>query len=298
MCQLLALNCYNPTDASFSFTGFARRGGHTADHTDGWGMAFFEGKGLRLFVDHQSATTSPVATFLRQYPIKSRNIIAHVRKATSGAARLENVHPFARELWGRHWVFAHNGHLTGFEPLLHGAYRPVGDTDSEYAFCWLLQELAKSHAALPSVQELSLTLQELVPQISAHGTFNFLLSNGEAMWAHASTQLHHVERAYPFGEATLADDDWHIDFAQHTTPDDRVAVVVTAPLTEDERWTAFKPFELKVFEGGQLVLSADLSEPRSAAFAALPESLRAEITATQARIQAQMAAANAARSCA
>lgn len=293
MCQLLALNCFNPTDASFSFTGFAQRGGRTADHTDGWGMAFFEGKGLRLFVDHQSAATSPVANFLRQYPIKSRNIIAHVRKATSGEAKLENVHPFARELWGRHWVFAHNGHLTGFAPHLHGAYRPVGDTDSEYAFCWLLQELAKSHAALPSVDELSLTLQELLPQISAHGTFNMLLSNGEALWAHASTRLHHVERQYPFGEATLADDDWHIDFAQHTTPDDRVAVVVTLPLTEDEAWVAFRPFELKVFQGGQLAKSADLSAAHAAVFADLPQSLREEIAATQARIQAQMAAADA-----
>lgn len=295
MCQLLALNCFNPTDASFSFSGFAQRGGRTGDHTDGWGMAFFEGKGLRLFVDHQSAATSPVAAFLRAYPIKSRNIMAHVRKATVGDARLENVHPFSRELWGRHWVFAHNGHLTGFCPNLHGAYRPVGETDSERAFCWLLQELAKSHAALPSVHELSLTLQELLPQVSAHGSFNVLLSNGEALWAHASTQLHHLTRAHPFGEATLSDDDWHIDFAQHTTPDDRVAVVVTAPLTQDEVWTAFKPQELKVFVGGAVVGAHDLSASHAAAFAALAPELQAEVLATQARIRAQMAAADAAQ---
>jgi predicted glutamine amidotransferase len=294
MCQLLALNCLNPTDASFSFTGFARRGGLTADHTDGWGMAFFEGKGLRMFVDHESAATSPVATFLRQYPIKSRNIIAHVRKATSGDVRLENVHPFSRELWGRNWVFAHNGHLTGFTPQLHGSFTPVGQTDSELAFCWLLQELAKSHAALPNVQELSLTLEELIPQISRHGTFNVVLSNGEALWAHGSTHLHHLERAYPFGRATLSDDDWQMDFAQHTTPDDRVAVVVTAPLTADEVWTAFKPHELKVFAGGALVQAFDLGAAHARWRGQLCAQLQAEIDATHLRNQAQMAAANAA----
>jgi predicted glutamine amidotransferase len=44
-----------------------------------------------------------------------------------------------------------------------------------------------------------------------------------------------------------------VDFAQHTTPQDRVAVVVTAPLTVNEQWTAFQPGELKVFVDGQVV---------------------------------------------
>jgi glutamine amidotransferase len=91
---------------------------------------------------------------------------------------LENTHPFVRELWGRYWVFAHNGDLGGLPPRLHGAFRPVGDTDSERAFCWLMQELAKAHAAVPSVAELTLTLRELLPQPAAHGNFNLLLSNG------------------------------------------------------------------------------------------------------------------------
>ncbi len=61
MCQLLGLNCATPTDAQFSFTGFSRRGGGTDHHADGWGIAFFEGKGLRLFVDHGRAAHSRMA---------------------------------------------------------------------------------------------------------------------------------------------------------------------------------------------------------------------------------------------
>jgi predicted glutamine amidotransferase len=63
----------------------------------------------------------------------------------------------------------------------------VGDTDSERAFCWLMQELAKAHAGVPTLPELGCTLRELLPQLAAHGTFNMLLSNGQALWAHAST---------------------------------------------------------------------------------------------------------------
>ena len=250
MCQLLGLNCATPTDASFSFTGFRQRGGGTDHHADGWGIAFFEGKGMRLFVDHHSAADSPMAEFLQHYPLKSRNIIAHVRKATVGDIALENAHPFTRSLWGRHWVFAHNGDLQDYAPRLHGSFQPVGSTDSERAFCWLMQELSKSHAGLPSTEELTLTLRELVPQVAAFGTFNFLLSNGEALWAHCSTKLHYLIRQHPFSQATLMDRDWTVNFAELNQPGDRAAVIVTTPLTSNEAWTAFEPNELKLFVDG------------------------------------------------
>ena len=77
-----------------------------------------------------------------------------------------------------------------------------------------MQELAKSHAGVPSIAELTLTLRELAPQVARHGTFNFMLSNGEALWAHASTHLSYIERQHPFTSARLADEDLSIDFAQ------------------------------------------------------------------------------------
>ena len=258
MCQLLGMNSHLPASLTLSFTGFSQRGGCTDHHGDGWGIAFFEsdcatpGKGVRHFVDRMSAATSPIAQMLKSYPIKSHNVVAHVRKATVGQVTLENTHPFVRELWGRYWVFAHNGDLKDFAPRLHGSFHPVGSTDSELAVCWLLQELAKSHAAVPTVNELTRTLQELVPQISRHGTFNFLLSNGLALWAHATTHLHYVLRAHPFHQVHLKDDDVTVNLAQFNSPQDRLAIITTEPLTTDEDWLAFTPGELKVFVDGVL----------------------------------------------
>jgi predicted glutamine amidotransferase len=250
MCQLLGMNANVPTDVMFSFAGLARR---ADEHKDGFGIAFFEDRGLRTFVDPRSARESPVAELVRRYPIKSDNVIAHIRKATQGRVALENTHPFVRELWGRYWVFAHNGDLKNFRPRLHAAFRPVGDTDSERAFCWLMQEMAKAHAAVPDVAELTLTLRELLPQPAGHGNFNLLLSNGQALWAHSSSRLHFVERAHPFGRATLSDEDVSVDFAALTTPEDRIAVVATEPMTCDEAWQAIAPGELRVFAGGRAV---------------------------------------------
>jgi glutamine amidotransferase len=242
------MNANVPTDVCFSFAGLAQR---ADEHKDGFGIAFFEDRGLRTFVDHQSARESPVAELVRRFPIKSDVVVAHIRKATQGRVALENTHPFVRELWGRYWVFAHNGDLKGFRPRLHAAFKPVGDTDTERAFCWLMQELAKAHAAVPSVAELTLTLRELLPQPAAHGNFNCLLSNGQALWAHCSSALHYVERAHPFGHATLADEDVTVDFRSLTSPDDRVAVVATEPMTCNEAWTPMHPGELQAFVAGR-----------------------------------------------
>lgn len=250
MCQLLGMNANVPTDVMFSFTGLAHR---ADEHKDGFGIAFFEDRGLRLFVDHHGARASPVAELVRHYPIRSDNVIAHIRKATQGRVALENTHPFVRELWGRYWVFAHNGDLKGYAPRLHAAFRPVGDTDSERAFCWLMQELAKAHASVPSVAELSRTLAELMPALAAHGTFNMLLSNGQALWAHAATALWSLSRQHPFGAATLADEDLSVDFAPLTTAADRVTIVATEPLTTGEAWQPFAQGELRVFVDGVTV---------------------------------------------
>lgn len=253
MCQLLGMNCATPTDITFSFSGFARRGGGTDHHADGWGIGFFEDKACRLFIDHEPAATSPLARLVRELPIKSRNVIAHIRKATQGEIRLENCHPFVRELGGRHWLFAHNGNLADYRPALDGVYRPVGDTDSERAFCALLQGLRD---AFPGQGPTSLdaafdTVAGLIPALRRHGEFNFLLSNGQGLLAHGTSSLWYVVREWPFREAHLADLDMSIDFSRETSPKDRVAVIATAPLTDNEEWTRFEPDELILFVDGK-----------------------------------------------
>ena len=251
MCQLLGMNCNVPTDIVFSFTGFATRGGRTNVHADGWGIAFFEGAGVRHFVDNEAAISSPIADLIKRCPIKSKNVIAHIRKATQGPVALENCHPFVRELWGRYWVFAHNGDLKDFSPALNGAFRPVGSTDSERAFCYLLQELRRRFGDVPpALPALTIALRELTQQVGTYGAFNMMLSDGTALFVHCSTDLYHIVRQYPFATARLSDEDLSVDFSRVTTPNDRVAVIVTEPLTTNETWTRLAPGELKVFVDG------------------------------------------------
>jgi predicted glutamine amidotransferase len=257
MCQLLGMNCNTPTDICFSFEGFRRRGGHTDVHRDGWGIAFFEGAGCRVFIDVQPSVDSPVAEMVKHYPIRSTNVIAHIRKATQGQIALENTHPFMRELWGRYWIFAHNGNLKDFNPAYDGSFMPVGNTDSEKAFCLILQTLRQRFPrGRPGNEALFEVLLDLSIQIAAHGEFNFLLSNGDFLVAHCATDLSYVVRQAPFAVAHLKDQDVSVDFSEVTTPDDRVAVIATQPLTDNETWTRIAPHTLTLFADGTPLRSA------------------------------------------
>ena len=253
MCQLLGMNCNTPTDIVFSFEGFSKRGGLTDHHTDGFGIGFFEGRGLRLFLDNRPSADSPVAELIRQYQIKSENVIAHIRKATQGQVLLENTHPFRRELWGRYWLFAHNGHLNGFTPPQGEYFTPVGNTDSERAFCYILEQLRQRFAEQPERDVLFAAVRDLVGEIRAHGLFNMMLSNGEMLFAHTSTLLFYIVRQAPFGKANLSDAEVSIDFTEVTTPKDRVAVIATLPLTDNETWTQLAQNELVLFQQGEIV---------------------------------------------
>ena len=80
MCQILAMNANTPTDIVFSFAGFRRRGGLTDSHSDGFGIAFFEDGAVRLLQDTSACAISPFADMVDRCPIRSTNIIAHIRK--------------------------------------------------------------------------------------------------------------------------------------------------------------------------------------------------------------------------
>jgi glutamine amidotransferase len=194
-----------------------------------------------------------VAKFLRAYPIKSCVVVSHIRRANRGRVALENTHPFGRELWGRPWSFAHNGQLRGVKrrPLSH--YRPIGSTDSEHAFCWLLDRLRERWVNAPADRLLEKALGALCRDLAALGVFNMLLSDGRSLFCFCGTRLAWITRRSPFGPATLLDEDLTVDFAAETTPNDVVSVIATRPLTRDENWSAMASGDFLVFRQGEAV---------------------------------------------
>lgn len=270
------MNCAEPTDFCFSFSGFRLRGGLCDKHADGWGLAIYQGRGLRCFVDDLPAAESPLAELVSRYPIKTLNMMAHIRYATKGRVCLENVHPFQREMWGILWCFCHNGDVPKFSPsssnhphVLGKAdnlnFRPVGDTDSESIFCAILNALNTEFESPPTLPDLYDAIQRICKDIiqgeENESIFNFLLGCGQyTLFAYSWpgcrpgsdvwNGLYYTVRQPPFTTAKLADLDFSMDFSTVTTSTDRVAVIATKPLTTNESWVEIKRGELIMFDRG------------------------------------------------
>jgi len=254
MCELLGMSANVPTDICFSFTGLMQRGGRTGPHKDGWGIAFYEGKGFREFKDPHPSAQSEIAKLVKNYPIKSHIVISHIRQANSGRVCLENTHPFFRELWGRQWSFAHNGQLKSIKKLPLRFYKPIGSTDSEHAFCWLLDQLRYAFPDLPPREKTMWRfIYEKCCQLAEYGVCNILLSDAKDLVAFSTTKLVWITRKAPFAEAKLKDEEVVVNFKDETTPDDVVTVVATEPLTFNEEWHSFQENEMCVFKKGALV---------------------------------------------
>jgi glutamine amidotransferase len=114
---------------------------------------------------------------------------------------------------------------------------PRGTTDSEHAFCWILDQLHyKFGAEQPSAKVLFKYIATLTWKIDELGVANFIITDGEYLFAYCSNNLHWITRRAPFGKASLIDAEMAVDFHKETTDKDIVTVIATKPLTDDETW--------------------------------------------------------------
>jgi len=192
MCELFGLSSNLPVTANFSLEAFARHGGDTGPHRDGWGIAYFEDTDARLMKEAEPAADSEWVDFIERHHLRSRIVLSHIRKATRGRISFANTQPFIRELGGHMHVFAHNGDLDGIEKieaLSYHHYRPVGETDSEHAFCALLERLSElwlNTAGVPLLSHRLQLVQQFASEISSLGPANFLYADGDALFAHGN----------------------------------------------------------------------------------------------------------------
>lgn len=269
---------------TLSMNELARHGGGSGPHAHGWGVAFINGRDVQLVKEPQAATDSACLRFLQDQAPRGEQVLAHVRKATQGAISLANTQPFRRELGGRLHVFAHNGDLKPDDGDLHGSCRPIGETDSERAFCRLLADLqplwlgpgcsseTTTTPGPPSIAARVAVLRDFAAALRPRGPANFLYSDGELLIAHGHRRtqadgtirppgLHWLERRCPSSgcleTAGLRIEPPAAGQASDEAEEQRVVLVASVPLS-DEAWQPLAEGELLVLQQGR-VLSGLLS---------------------------------------
>lgn len=253
MCELMALSFARPLSAEFSIRTFAAR---SEENADGWGLAWYPDRAAAIVKEPIKWGESHFARFLGGYPaLRSALYIAHVRHKTAGNSTptYSDTHPFAREREGREYCFAHNGTLdAGLWDLPTGRHRPLGETDSERAFCTLLHDLDRRGGHLDDERDWS-WLHGRLAALNRLGKLNVLLADGVRLFCYHDLG---AWKGLTFRKITVGDrqgrhvGDEVVDVDLRTTGrDDDGVVIATCPLS-DAPWQKFRTGELIVFEAG------------------------------------------------
>jgi len=190
MCELFALSSSSATEVSFSLDEFAKHGGLTDHHRHGWGIAYYAQNTARIIKEAHQASNSSCLNFVKNYSMKSTIILSHIRYATQGEVSFRNTQPFSRELAGREHVFIHNGDLIGIaeNPKFQSkCFMPMGETDSEVAFCYLLTLMAEiwqdSHE--PKLELRHKVFYDFAEEMHTLGLANFIYSDSEYIYIYS-----------------------------------------------------------------------------------------------------------------
>lgn len=247
MCRLYGFRATEPTKVECTLVhaqnalmvqSEADRSG--TSHSNGWGVATFEGNAPH--VERQAWAAYCGEHFRRAAArIYSRQVLAHVRRATVGTPSLANTHPF--EDGG--WVLAHNGTVPHFDRIRPMLIQQIpaerrsliaGQTDSEHVFHFIRakQVSVPGRPALKIVRDvagwLAAKVRELDPK--AKLGLNLMLTDGrEMIGTRFGRPLQFVER--------IGVHDCEICGFPHVHHDPRIdyrAIVVASEPISNEPW--------------------------------------------------------------
>ncbi|MCI0518355.1 MAG: class II glutamine amidotransferase [Woeseiaceae bacterium] len=254
----------NEADVSFSLTALAEHGSSHMPHKDGWGIAYYEGHDARVIRDTTCAGSSPWVQFVEQQTLRSSLVIAHLRKATLGAIALKNTQPFIRELGGRVHVFAHNGHVPKIaksDRFPIDAFQPIGDTDSEYAFCAMLERIKPlwyGNDRPPTIESRLDTVADFAAELRQLGPANFLYCDGEFLFVHGHRRTQSDGSINPPGLYRLCRHCVEAEPSPESTgvsirsTDQDVVLIASVPLT-DEAWQPLAEGQILALSAGSVV---------------------------------------------
>ena len=179
MCRLFGLYANKLVNAYFSFFEAKRSFENLSrEHSQGWGIAWFDGFKWDLYKEPQSLHESNEAK-RRIKNIRGIIIISHVRRASQGEVKKENTHPWLY----KDYVFAHNGDANREKllNLLSENYKDLeGETDSEVLFHLIVQETENSGEFIEGVRR---AIARINSNNIYYTSLNFVASDGRKLYA-------------------------------------------------------------------------------------------------------------------
>ncbi len=195
MCRLLGKIADNTTDVVFPFFNADRPfKSFIKEHGHGWGIGWYKNGIPKIFKEGLSEKGSAdYYEFNKVKEVKSKIIIAHLRKIKSEYKFNINSQPFRY----KNWLFAHNGGINKervfnileerCRKLITSGTNLDSYTDSELYFLMIMQELDKRGNILNAIKE---TINK-IKMFGDYTGLNFLLSDGEQLYAFRDASRKH-----------------------------------------------------------------------------------------------------------
>ena len=258
MSQLLVMSF----DVMASPSIWLRRDRSTPEGRDGtgWGFAWYpEGNYSAAVVrDPRPVSETGLTRVLRDWDrFRSTIFLCHVRGAAKRPTE-RDTHPFARAYARRDFLFAHNGQLdsVGIRALSLGdvpVFEPVGTTDSEYAFCWILTRMRERGAR--SLGDVPFdVLHGWFRTLNEHGTLNVMMSDGLDVVVYSDRSgfrpLHFVRRLPPHETTRLSNGAVRLEHDDPMDVNRTMLIAATRPLSEG--WSLVGDGEMLVTRLGDL----------------------------------------------
>ncbi len=194
---------------------------------------------------------------------RSTVFVCHVRGAAKRPTE-QDTHPFRISYGGRDFVFAHNGRLDpnavrdldlGEDPR----FEPLGTTDSERIFCWLLTRMHAVGAR--NLRELGYDrLRRWLSDLNVDGTLNILLSDGEDIIAYQDASgfrpLHTQRLTPPHASTELSNAVMRLDYSGPLDAHRTLLLIATTPLGGGD-WRPLEPGQLIVARRGNFLRADD-----------------------------------------
>lgn len=229
---------------------------------NGWGFAWYPG-------DHQAAIVAKdpltrgsqvlMDALIDWSKFRSTVFFCKVRAPSKGYTHTE-TQPFSRSYAGRDWIFLHNGDLdkSALEQLMGNqppVFEPLGNTDSELAFCYLLSHLQQ--LGIRRLADLdSQQLYNWLHNLDALGSADMIFSDGESLVIFHGSQspkpLFHTRVQPPNQE-----ENYDSDIMRFALKDPRdsyhTAFVVSSAVFSQGNWQAMLPEQMLLTRRGAIV---------------------------------------------
>lgn len=262
MSDILAINCDGLSSPSLKFK-LPEKG--PSSHPLGWGFGWYphDQQGAIVAKDPVARNTQVLVDALTDWGnFRSTVFFCKIKGAAAGYSHHE-TQPFSRSFAGKDWLFIHNGDLDKAElEKLHedasSFLEPLGKTDSELAFCYLLG-LIQATGARNLSDVPPETLLGWFQHLDTLGEADMLLTDGTTsivfQGTHSPHVMHHARFLPTPAPLTLDSEAAQVKLSDPRDTYRTAFIVTSSPFTTGD-WAQMHPGELLIIRNGAKVWSS------------------------------------------